>query len=484
MTRPDVLVLVFDTLRPDYLSCYDSHPPVETPTFDSLAGGGTVFTNAFSVGPNTEVSHGALFTGRYPSETGLVGGNAPIPPNQKLLAEQFQKAGYRTVGVSGPGKIRSDLGFDRGFEEYVEPYYENLKPRPTLAYLREAATNPLVARDFIRTMCRGRDALTALKFEFLKRRLSKTDGPTFAFVNFLTCHTPYDPPRPYKQDATDGYSRPRWFVIEYLMDSLGLDPERISVEHVRTDRVLQVAGGEGGPYFADPTWLNEDELAIVRAWYGASVRYLDARLDAFVDWLDETGRLEDTLLVLTADHGEHLGEDGLLYHGRTLRDEVLHVPLVICGPGVPSSSRRTDLASLIDVFPTLCELLDLTTPESLGGRCLFKDERRDAVFAEIGMRVWSDSKFAEYYTDEQKTRFSLGLKCIRTDQRKMLLRSDGETESYRVDGGTPHPTSGPADPDLLDRLLDTLGNQFLSSGETDTSDGRVEQNLRDLGYID
>jgi len=498
MDRPNVVVLVFDTLRPDYLSCYDGGPDIPTPGFERLTDRGTVFDRAFSAGPNTEVSHGALFTGRYPSDTGLVGGPVEIPDGETLLAEHFRDHGYATFGVSGPSKIRSDLGYDRGFETYVEPYYDNLDPRPSAAYLRRAATDRLVGRDFCRTLTRGPDSLTAYKFDLLKRRFSRVDDrPLFAFVNVLTCHTPYDPPRPYKERAVESLSRPRWFTLEYALEQFGFRPETLDDPAVRSERVLRAAGGHGGPYFGDPSWLTDRELVALRDLYAATVRYLDARVDAFLDWLDETGLASETVLVCTADHGEHLGEHDLLYHGNFLYDETLHVPLFVSGPDVPAD-RREAFVSLVDVFPTLCERAGVETPPDLRGESLLGGAGREAVFAEYGTRDATASKFAAQFDDEQRTRFSLGMKCVRTRDRKLVLRSDGTVELFGVPGDEPiadvddriaDADAPMADDDatapLRERLTDTLGVEFDPAGDArEGADDRVLANLRELGYVD
>jgi arylsulfatase A-like enzyme len=186
---PDVLLFVFDTLRPDYLSCYGVPSAVETPNIDKVAAEGTLFKQAFSVGPNTEISHGGLFTGQYPSETGLVGGPHKLPENVTTMASYFSELGYATYGISGPSKIRSDLGFNRGFDTYVEPYYEELNPEISFNYLYRACRDNLVRRDFIRTLFDGPDSLTSLKFDLLQKRLSGESRPFFGFVNLLTTHT-------------------------------------------------------------------------------------------------------------------------------------------------------------------------------------------------------------------------------------------------------------------------------------------------------
>jgi arylsulfatase A-like enzyme len=157
--KPNVVLLVCDTLRADALTCYDGTFSIETPSMDRLAGRGTLFENAFAVGPWTPPSHGAMFSGRYPDSTGFQGAWPTMPESVPLLAEWFQERGYQTFGVPGPAKMGSETGLDRGFESYYK-VYEEIADRPSLAYLEQLLTNPLVRRDFLRLVTSGNDYYT------------------------------------------------------------------------------------------------------------------------------------------------------------------------------------------------------------------------------------------------------------------------------------------------------------------------------------
>lgn len=483
--QPNVLLFVFDTLRPDFLSCYSSDSRAHTPNLDRFADDGTLFENAFSAGPGTEISHATLFTGQFPSETGLVGGGKTIPETIPSLPERFSRAGYETYGISGPGKIRSDLGFDRGFDEYVEPYYENLKPSLSLEYLRSAAADPLAARDFLRTLRSGPDSLTSLKFDLLRRRLDDADGPVFAFANFLTAHAPYDPPRPHKRRATPSLSRSRIYALDLLKSMLGLESETVEEPDVRSEHVLRAANCLGQPFYVDPDWLTDRELEIIREWYAACVEYLDDQFGRFLSFLEQRGVDENTIVAVCADHGEHFGEHGLLYHSDFLYDEVMHVPLVVRGPGVPAADRREDLASLVDLFDTLCSLASVETPESTSSRSLFDGERRDAVFAEYGVRDMSESRKRPALTEEELVPYGRGLKCVRTVDHKLVVRSDGETELYELPDESDRADDPDVENELLGRLSERLGTEFdhFSDPLRGDTDERVRGNLEELGYI-
>jgi arylsulfatase A-like enzyme len=482
---PNILLFVFDTLRPDFLSCYTDGSPIQTPNIDQVATEGTLFKNAFSAGPGTDISHSALFTGQFPSETGLIGGGKTIPKTLHFLPEQFSRAGYETFGISGPGKIRSDLGFDRGFDEYLEPYYDDLEPSFSPNYIRSVVFDSLVARDFIRTLWSGQDSLTSLKFDLLERELKRAEDPVFAFVNFLTVHAPYDPPRPYKQRATPSLSRSRFYALDLLKSIIGFGGETIEEPDVRSDRVLRAANCLGQPFHADPNWLTDRELETVRKWYAASVSYLDDQFGQFLSFLERTEMDENTIVVVCSDHGEHLGEHGLLYHADFLYDEVIQVPLILRGPGVPTALQREDLASLVDIFDTLCTLSSIESPDSTSSQSLFDGKERDAVFAEYGIRDMSKSTKQSDLTEDKLVPYRRGLKCIRTPEHKLVIRSDDVTELYELPNEENRIEDTDVESELLKRLSETIGTKFrhFSDPLQSDTDDRIRENLEELGYI-
>lgn len=484
--RPNVLLCIFDTLRADAPSCYGGAFDVRTPTIDRVASRGTMFENAFATGTFTPPSHGSLFSGQYPSGTGVLGGWPTMPESEPLLAEWLRDHGYDTFGIAGPPKMGSDTGMDRGFEGYYE-VYDHVADRPSAAYLIQLMTEPLIRRDFLRTLRRGHDYFTELKFDRLRATLPELEPPFFAMANFTTVHAPYDPPRPYKRRATPTLSRPRIPIVEELREHT----ETLSDPDVRTERVLEAADGADSVtikprYYDDPSYLTEAELAILRAWYGASLRYLDDRLGAFLDWF-ERELDSDTLLILTSDHGEGFGEHGILYHGVFPHDEITHVPLIVSGPDVPSDERRHDLASLVDLFDTVCDLCDLPMSGTTDGRSLFAGDPRDAVFAERAITDIRSLSVADDVSEETLHAFEIGRKSIRTADHRYELRSDGSEQLYAL------PEERPVDePDetvlatLRDRLVATIGDEFFDDRGDDDVEYRagVERNLRQLGYLE
>lgn len=503
--RPNVLLLIFDTLRRDAVSRYgpgadgtsaaataasasasaSAFASASTPAFDSVAERGTTFDRAFAAGPFTPPSHGALFSGRYPSDTGFAGPWPAMPADVTLLAERLREAGYDTLGVPGPAKMGSATGLDRGFDDYYE-VYEEVAERPSAAYLRQLLTDEFVRRDFLRLCTRGNDYYTQIKFERLREMIASAEPPFFGMANVTTAHAPYDPPRPYKRSRTPELSRPRIPLVEEFADA-----ERLDRDDVRADRLFRAADGGDGDRIAlrqyeDGSYLSEAELDVLRRWYLASVDYLDDRLAAFLAWFERRGYADDTVVILTSDHGECFGEHGAMYHGTFLHDPVLRVPLAVAGPGVPEGRRR-DPVSLVDLFDTICDLAGVDAPPETAGRPLFGDaESRDAVFAEEAITELTDPAAHEAASAATRREFELGRKSIRTADRRYELRSDGSERLYRADGERIVDPDESAVAPLRDRLIRTLGREFPRA-DGDESDAElsagVERNLRELGYI-
>lgn len=486
--RFNVILLIFDTLRSDYLTCYRPCSS-DSSGFEAAANEGVLFKSAFGTAPGTPISHASIFTGMYPSEHGVTGQYTPLPEDVPVMAEWFREAGYETFGVTGPAKMGSDWRYDRGFQEFFEPYYD--LPSPTsLGNVRKSLIDRRFRRYFIRQLTKGGHDRTRFKFELLKDRItSDLHRPFLAMANFTTVHAPYDPPRPYKRNATPEFSRPRLFLTEHLLGEHG----RINDPEIRTDRIMNIQSGDGiGRYIANSNYLNEEEIKFIRKWYGAAVKYLDDEVSRFLEFYRQELQ-EDTILMLTADHGEQLGEHGLWGHSYGFYDETLQIPLIVIGPSLPKGVRREGMISHIDIFDTLCDLCGLERPEETSGKSVFSEGTRSAVFMEYGERdadeFATNSSHGRHLDQSRLRELAAGRKAIRTDRYRLEVCSNGTERLFKVSDQTrvselPENLTG----ELRKRIFETLGDDFGRWPETDSKnieiDARAKDNLRDLGYIE
>lgn len=480
----NILLLVFDTVRADALSVYDG--PVETNAMEEIASSGTTFDQAFAAGPGTPMSHGAMFTGQYPSETGILGPRT-VSENLPIMAEWFQNRGYETFGIPGPAKISSDYGYDRGFNQYFETYTDDFPEYKSSTYIKRILTDstnrlPLL-RELIRTITKGRDSHTSFKFDILKDFIENSGGsPFFAFMNTTVAHLPYNPPRPYKQQFTPELNRPRYAILESL---LGRE-QSIKRPNVRSDRLFELQTSEGiSKYIADPQYASEEEMDVLRQWYYASIKYLDDQLSQFLQWLDDSGLLNNTIIICTADHGEHFGEHDMFTHSHYLYEQTLHVPLIISGPEVPKDERRSDLVSLVDLFDTLCDLTQTPLPDTTSGQSMFCGKKRNHVFAEYGIVYDEPSGHARYLEDDEFESFRAGRKVIINEEYRYEVSSNGEERIFQRSTDTEIENPNPDRLRELREILEgELGEEFGYAHEEVEHAKKARENLRKLGYID
>jgi arylsulfatase A-like enzyme len=334
----NVLLLVLDTARRDAFEPFGAAPG-STPAVAQLAARGVVGEQAHSAACWTLPSHAAMFTGLLPRAAGLARAPARTPHScrpvleshrDRLLPEVFRRAGYATAGVSSNLWIGDTSGFDTGFDRWRsvdsgrQSGLHDPAPRARLRWLLEAA----------------RANVDDGAAQSLGEVRSWVDGaragePFFWFVNLNECHSPYLPPRPYSDVGLRGRLRVAEEARRYL-----------TLEAIWR----ACAGGLEVP---------ADALERMRHLYARSVRLMDDWLADVLALLDGRGLLDDTLVVVTSDHGENFGENGLMAHAFSLDERLTHVPLVAAGPG---ASELSDLVSLADLPRALARAAGISHP--------------------------------------------------------------------------------------------------------------------------
>jgi arylsulfatase A-like enzyme len=342
---PNVLLLVWDTVREMNVSLY-GYPRPTTPNLERLAERSITFTQAFSIAPWTLPSHGAMFSGLLEQEM-VVGHLTPFETDQPLLSEILGRHGYLTGGFVGNTVYAgSEYGLTRGFLHY-EDYRRTLGTvlfSPTAA--RRLGIEWRVRQRIGVPLAFNKKTATQVNADFLRwlDGLEPGGRPFFGFLNYFDAHRPHLAPPPF--------------------DTLfGADPARRMPPRARRQEVL-------------------DRLI---AGYDASIAYLDDETGRLLEALRSRGLLDNTIVIVTADHGEHFGEHDLYNHSNSLYQELLQVPLVI---RVPSRQDRVTIAepvSLRDLPATIVELVGVPGPNPFPGRSLLRP--RDPEDADNGSRV-------------------------------------------------------------------------------------------------
>lgn len=290
---PSVLVVVIDSLRVDHVGSY-GHSEDTTPHLDALAAAGSRYTTAYSTAPWTTPSVASMFTGRHPTALGIVDRATALAPGLPTLAERMRQAGYRTGAVVSHCLLAADLGFDQGFERFDEVVGEV-----------DGTTSP---------------EATDRALRFLRRH---GDEPFLLFVHYFDPH--YDYVEHPEHVFGTGYEGPL-HSGQRIFDQRELAPTLTA-----TDREYLVG------------------------LYDSEIRHNDMQLGRLLDALEDEGRLDETLVVVTSDHGEAFLERGdpWIGHSRTVFDELIHVPLVVRWPGQTRAEVIDTPVSLVSLHPTV-----------------------------------------------------------------------------------------------------------------------------------
>lgn len=342
---PNVILIAVDTLRADHLSCY-GYAAIATPHVDGLAADGVRFANAFSQASWTRPSMATILTGLYPSSHTTVHKADRLPDRVETLAERLGAAGYYTAGFVDNANLAPGFNFQQGFVEYrflaPDLFFFADEPAAQLTLysgLRLVRERFLARYVDVRNYYQPGETVRGEVEGWLANGAERR--PFFLFVHFMDPHDPY-------------------FVHPY--------------------------NGEGYARVAYPN-PSPAEAEKLRRLYDGEIVYLDAQLGLFFDTLRKRGLYDDALIILTADHGEEFHEHGGWWHGTTLYDEQMHVPLIVKLPaGRAKGEVVSALATSLDIVPTVLATAGVGVPTDLPGRVLPHDDRtlpaRDSVFAE------------------------------------------------------------------------------------------------------
>ncbi len=313
--RPQhVFVWLVDTLRPDHFPVYNPETRVQAPNFVAFAEQCVTFLNATVQGNSSLPSSASIHTGTYPPVHGLTRADRRISRDLVTIAMPYDEAGWNTALMSSNGYVSESKGFGRGYDAYRNLIHE--PGRPDSEYLWPVVRSWLEANP---------------------------EGQSFVFINTIDPHVPYDPPAEilaqYYPGTYTGRIQPRG--TGELLDRLGDDA------------------------------LEGDDLRYLIALYDGEITYNDIYFGQAIDYLRESGRLDDTVVVITSDHGEAFFEHDRGGHGSGVWETVVNVPLMICHPRSLGGGRVIDTeVELVDIMPTLDEMMGLEVAQTVQGGSL------------------------------------------------------------------------------------------------------------------
>ncbi len=408
--RPNVILISADTLRADHVGANGYHRTT-SPTIDALAARGVNFTNAYSHAPNTAPSHTSILTSLYPSVHGVF--QHGQEPDEKLvtLPEALRGAGYQTGAFTQLNGKTFEPGFDTWY--YIDSALQSGKGLGDL--------------------------------DMVTDWVGERTAPWFVFLHSYDVHLPYAPEADYVDMWADDYEGPlRPNVTRALVDSIN-------------DGSLEVT---------------ERDLQFILDMYDAELRRLDDIYSRLFAKLEAMGELDNTIIVFLSDHGEEFGEHGKWgRHTYALHEELLRVPLIVAGPGVPQGQTIDAAVRLVDVAPTILDLVGVGYPqyfmgEGLSGvwdgtertpRQVIVERQTERALIHAGFKYTTDGELFDLTTDKW------GTVNIARDNPDVVSR-------------------------MSDALLDWTG-RFAELAAVVRTDGEIhltaeeERRLRALGYL-
>ncbi|MCB0211824.1 MAG: sulfatase [Anaerolineae bacterium] len=471
--RPNIIFIVLDAVRADHLSCY-GYKRATTPTIDTIASEGALFQQAVASAPWTLPSHSSMFTGLFPSEHATSQEKPSLSLAIPTLAELLQQIGYKTGGFSNNPWIDSMTGLNRGFEFFLN--WKNFRPNNDTSALKK-----LARKLGLTTQKRMAESTISHMLQWLNTHFNqKSPAPFFLFVNFMEAHLPYSPPREFAQQFVPGQ-----------LPSFNINQN-------------------DAKYLTGRVTMTSEDFEMLSALYDGELLYLDSQLERFFSTLDRLKLLEDTFVVITSDHGENLGDHGLMTHIFCLYDTLIRVPLLMKFPSqIESGSIVNTQVQIQDLFSTLLKvagsavqtpgykpeksILDvLTTPEN--------QERQNIAFAEYAYPALTLKRLQKYDPNFDNPQLITALKCARTPNFKLIWSERGQDEFYNLqeDPFEENNLIFSQDKVLLEKItffrevLDGWEKSLVRFQQNDnltehvpfSADEAVVSRLRDLGYLE
>jgi arylsulfatase A-like enzyme len=447
--KPNLLLITIDTLRADRLSCY-GYERISTPGMDKLATEGVLFENAQVQSPWTLSSLASILTSTYPSVNGVLTGYNRLDDARETLPEVLKRDGYVTQAFVTNGWLETNFGLNQGFDGYYHPddYFAIHRFRG-MTWERIARR---ILKDRIEPANRHRaEHLSDKAIQWLRNH---QDRSFFLWLHYIDPHDPYAPPAPY--DALwDADYQGRWKEATGVIFNLRIGQQ-----------------------------LTRAEMRHIEALYDGEVAYCDEHVGRVLNELDQLGLTENTLVVLSSDHGEEFWDHGGVMHGHTLYEECLNVPLLMRFPGrLPRGIRVQNRVRLLDVVPTVCDLLNVEPPSEAQGTSLLS--------VLTGAAETDRPAYAEalLYFGEKKS-VEVGpyklIKTLATDRYELYDAMRDPTEDANL---------APLYPALRDSLIGVLTAWQDSSGATrerlpKTAGGStaqidpdLEARLKAMGYL-
>jgi arylsulfatase len=429
-----VLLITVDTLRADYLSIY-GHARILTPSFDRLAAGGVLFWQDIAQATTTTPSHASILTSLYLQDHNVWSNFEALGETPRTLAEVLVGRGFDTFAAVNMKHLNPEMsGLGQGFQTFVKS-----------ANMRHAG--PTID-------------------QFLTWLDERGERPFFAWLHFSDVHTPYSPPAPYDHFYYDDDER---------------DPSKRSLQRIWHLLPTQMSDH---PLFLK--WLEGvTDLDWVMAQYQGAVTYVDDEVGRLLDKLEERQLLKRTAVVVTADHGESLGEHDMYFVHTGLYEPTVHVPLITYFPGAGRQGVHVrEVVESIDIMPTILEYLGIPAPRGIRGRSLWPLIRGEVAPSRIALVEHAGKNLVALRSERFK--YIRHLRSLHIQPSYPFTEGKEELYDLKADPQERRDVSGDM-PDVIRVFRKELAQRraqklALSAGKAELNDEAVEV-LRALGYV-
>ncbi len=399
--RPNIIIIIIDALRSKNLGCY-GYDKATSSNIDELAKNGVLFKNAFSTTNATDSSITSILSGEYPSTHGIKTHGEKVRKEHintfersgaVLLQEILKRKGYETIGIDFLNRWHK-----KGYKEYL-PKEKTLSTFIKNVYKKSPQILKEIERRIYKKIFPKRRKLgemyTKIAINKIKEH-STRENPFFLFIHYWDTHIPYTPPKKFFRNFLKAKYREQRNINEILKEIDGEWKKRLKK-------------------FTEEIESTTEMLAR----YDGCIKYIDKKIEEIMVTLKNCNIFDDTLMILTSDHGESLTEHGIYFDHHGLYDESIKVPLIFSCPKKFDPMEIEEFVQHVDIFPTILEILGLRKSNNVDGISLLplikrKEKIRDFIFAE------------EAYTEKKM--------CIRTKTHKYIYSKSDEKAFCRYCG--------------------------------------------------
>ncbi len=391
--KPNVMIIVMDTVRQDHLSIY-GHKRDTTPRLRQLVKSSRTYYNAYSTSGWTPPAHASLFTGLYPIAHKTTQENWAMSNQLTTLAEIFSAQGYETIGIAENGMLNKKNNFNQGFSIYYEAWKEHRKKQKSF---KVRALKKL-----------GIQSNQNIAFNLFKKSFKEInkEKPFFMFVNFMEPHSPYDSSQQFRS--------------QFL-----------------SNKSLKVYSNKLKDYLLGKINFSHDELKHLNELYDAEILYVDYWIGEMIDELKERNAWDNTIFIVTSDHGENIGDHSMVDHVFSLYESTIRIPLVIHYPRVfPANSKDYNIVQLTDIFPTLLEMTGIGTEKYLSQGNDISDINHQPERVAFSEYYYPKQVLAIFDEQERKSirlkKYKRQIRAIISNNMKYIWGSDGNCELYDI----------------------------------------------------